>query len=71
MSAAVSLSLSLWLVAGLPAHGRHRIIQHLLPLTSLQLGGAHTHENSPLAWLTLFTVKAAFGSAVEFATIHP
>lgn len=31
----------------------------------------HTHENSPLAWLTLFTVKAAFGSAVEFATIHP
>lgn len=38
----LSLSLSLWLVAGLPAHGRHRIIQHLLPLTSLQLGGAHT-----------------------------
>lgn len=73
VSLSLTLSLRLWLVAGLPGHERHHITEHLLLLTSLQPGGTHTHTqtNCPLASLTLFTDKAAFGSAVEFATAHP
>ncbi len=68
VSGCLPLSLSLWLVAGLPGHGCRHITRHLLPLTSLQPGD---HTDCPLASPTLFTDRAAFGSAVEFAAVHP